>query len=103
MTDNLDHLLSQPLADVPDSGFAARMAVLVEVERLRRERLKTEIAAGLVILAVLTLPFTGLGQVLTHSLFTLTGAVLAGVLLGVAILFQEKLPRLFRRDTLSTL
>lgn len=103
MTDSLDRLLSQPLADVPDSGFSARMAMLVEVERLRRAQLKTEIAAGVIVLAMLILPFTGLGRVLAHSLFTLSGAVLAGVLLGGAILLQDRLPRLFGRDRLSTL
>jgi len=103
MTDSLDELLSQPLADVPDSGFSARLAARLEMERLRRERLRAEIAAGVIILAVLILPFTGIGQVLSHSLFTLTGAVLAGVLLGGAILLQDRLPRLFGGRTLSLL
>jgi hypothetical protein len=86
MTDALDRFLSQPLAEIPDNGFSDRMAALLEVQRLRRERLRTEVYAGLVLLAVMVLPFTPPGQTIASVMFNAKGAALAGVTAGLLFL-----------------
>ena len=92
MTDNLDRLLAQPLAEIPDNGFSSRTSALLELQRLRRSRFLTEIYAGLVLLAVLVLPFTQAGSALASAASTHGGTALIG-LATAAILLMSLLKR----------
>jgi hypothetical protein len=89
MSTDLDFALSQPLAELPDNGFSARVMAQLEAERqlkrLRRDRLVTDIAMGLVLLAVLVLPFTPLGQMLAASAFTPTGMTVTAIVLTALV------------------
>jgi hypothetical protein len=93
MRDDLDILLSQPLAEMPDNGFSRRVADRVladlEVRRLRRERRWTEIAIGLVVLAVLLLPFTGPGTRVMGFALSIQGAALLSLPLGALVLLSS--------------
>jgi hypothetical protein len=92
MTDDLDRLLAQPLAEISDNGFSSRTSALLELQRLRRSRFLTEIYAGLVVLAVLVLPFTWAGAALASAASTHAGTVLIGVA-AAAILLASLLKR----------
>lgn len=87
MSDRLDTLLSQPLAEMPDNGFSSRVMAQMELQRLRRDRLKTEISAGFVVLAVLILPFTVPGRILAASAASAGGMTLIGLTVGVLLTF----------------
>ena len=87
MTDDLDHLLNQPLAEIPDNGFSGRTMALVELQQLRRSRLRTEVYAGLVILAVMVLPFTPLGMALLITLLAFVIEILVVRHYGLAVVF----------------
>jgi hypothetical protein len=89
MTEDLDRLLAQPLAEIPDNGFSSRTSALLELQRLRRSRFLTEIYAGLVVLAVLVLPFTRGGAALASAASTHVGIVLIG--LGTATILLVSL------------
>jgi hypothetical protein len=89
MTDEFDRLLAQPLAEIPDNGFSSRTSALLELQRLRRSRFLTEIYAGLVVLAVLVLPFTRIGAALASAASTHAGTVLIG--LGAAAILLASL------------
>jgi hypothetical protein len=90
MADDLDHLLNQPLAEIPDNGFSGRTMALVELQQLRRSRLRTEVYVGLVILAVMVLPFTPLGAALSAAAFTRTGIALIGLAAAAVILVSQR-------------
>lgn len=92
MIEDLDALLAQPLADVPDNGFSSRTAALLELQRLRRSRLLTEVYTGLVLLAAIVLPFTPLGAIITAAAYTHAGIALIGLATG-AILLMSPLKR----------
>lgn len=87
MRDNLNMLLSQPLPETPDNGFSNRVMAQMELQQLRRDRLKTEISVGLVVLAVLVLPFTAPGQMLAASAATVSGMTLIGLTTGAILTF----------------
>jgi hypothetical protein len=86
MTEDLDGLLAQKLADMPDNGFSGRVAARVELQQLRRARFLTEVYIGLVLLAVLVLPFTPIGAAVAAAAFTPGGMALAGLIIGTALL-----------------
>jgi hypothetical protein len=94
MDERLDTLLSQPLAEMPDNGFSSRVMAQVEAEvelqRLRKDRLVTEIGMGLVVLCVLVLPFTPAGALLAASAASTIGMVLVGVACIAATLFAAR-------------
>lgn len=79
MNDPLDTLLSRPLGDVPDNGFTNRVAAQMELVRLRRDRLMTDVCSGVVLFGVLVLPFTRAGEVLAASASTPVGMALIGM------------------------
>ena len=89
MTDELERLLSRPLAEIHDNGFSNRVAAQMELQRLRRERLVTEICIGLVVLAGMVLPFTAFGRLLAGAAFTTTGIALAGAALASLVIFSR--------------
>ncbi|MGA7711405.1 MAG: hypothetical protein WCA81_05850 [Rhizomicrobium sp.] len=61
MTDELDILLSEPLASVADNGFSARVMDRVQMYRhLRLAGMAASVAAG-ALLAVLLLPLQSIG------------------------------------------
>ena len=88
---DLDGLLAQPLADMPDNGFSSRVAARVELQRLRRERFLNEVYIGLVLLAVLVLPFTPVGAAVATAAFTPGGVALAALAIGTALLVSRLL------------
>lgn len=85
MTENLDALLSLPLPDMSDNGFSDRVAARIELRRLRRDRLITEVYVGLVVLVVLVLPFTPLGAAIASLAFTRLGLIT--LVMGTLFLF----------------
>jgi hypothetical protein len=88
MIEDLDALLAQPLADVPDNGFSSRTAALLEMQRLRRSRFRTEVYAGLVLLAAMVLPFTPLGAAFAAAAYAHAGIALVGLTTGVVMLMS---------------
>jgi len=87
MAENLDMLLSRPLPETPDNGFSGRVTAQIVLQQLRRDRFKTEIYTGLIVLGVLVLPFTPLGQMLARSAETATGMALIGLTAGAVFTF----------------
>jgi len=87
MAENLDLLLSRPLAETPDNGFSNRVIAEIALQELRRDRFKTEIYSGLIVLAVLVLPFTAPGRLLAASAATAGGMALVGLTLGAVFTF----------------
>jgi len=87
MSQDLDLLLSHPLPETPDNGFSNRVIAEIALQQLRRDRFKTEIYSGFIVLAVLVLPFTPLGQMLAASAKTASGMVLVGLTVSVILTF----------------
>ena len=86
---DLDALLSRPLPAMPDNGFSARVMAEMQLRQLRRERLRNEILAGLVVLVVMILPFTGLGRMAGPG-FTQFGMALSSLALGAVLVFSAR-------------
>ena len=87
MTENLDTILFRPLPEILDNGFSNQVAALLELQRLRRDRLITEVYVGLVVLVALVLPFTPLGAAITSAAFTRVGIALITLAVGAIFLF----------------
>jgi hypothetical protein len=97
MTNDLDTILSAPLADVPDHGFSLRVADRIEARALRNERLTWGIPA---LAAAAVAPFLPLREI-TGTVVHL-GPALAGStalsLAAAAIILTLSLEQRFRES-----
>lgn len=72
---DLDTMLHEPLTEMPDNGFTAKVVSAIAEARIRRARLEAvTLSAG--VAAVLTLlPFTDFGQMLQQQAYLIDGSL----------------------------
>lgn len=67
MTNELDILLSNPLPEIADRGFSARVVNRITAEHLRRARVEATVAVVGVVAVLAILPFTDFGAAITQT------------------------------------
>ena len=83
---DLDKLLSQPLAAVADDGFSARVTRRVRVERLRGHWKTAAAVAVCVVLTVLVLPLHSIGAALGAGLPQIAASWAITLAAGIVVL-----------------
>lgn len=81
MTNELDALLSDPLPEIADRGFLARVVNRIAAEHIRRNRVEADVAIAGVVAVLAFLPFTYFGGLITQA----TGAMGTSVPLAAAL------------------
>lgn len=85
MNTELDAFLSRPLADVPDSGFSARILSRISERNIRRARIEVMGWIALVLAATAALAISRTGRELAALALSLSVMVQIGVILTVVL------------------
>ena len=89
---NLDELLSQPLSEIPDRHFSARVMAELARQEIRRARIETFAWIALVAVVVGTLAATEPGRKLAAAALSLN--LFAQICVGLVILLLLFPPRI---------